>query len=90
MQHTFSNTILWAVCVIAVGAAGFSLFCFLAWLEAKKEIKKMPSEPMTICEIHGMYPTRHSVTIDADVMGDEIKLCPFCMQDRVQKHKVPK
>lgn len=83
MQHIILE-IIGAVLLIGVSITSWIMY---VWNQAKKEVKQIPRVPMLLCDIHGAYPEHTALTIDADVTGGVVKLCPFCMRDRVGKKK---
>lgn len=84
------HSLFWVGCALAVCvllAIGYAVLW--AWNSAKKEVNKVPREPMLICEVHGMYPEKHAMELDVpNTETGTFKMCPFCVKERVSKKKV--
>ena len=53
--------------------------------DAKRKVNNIPKVPMSMCNIHGLYPTSAAIDVTAVAEGRNdlpVHICPFCIHDR--------
>lgn len=78
-----SCVLLFAISVI--------LFCIVINEQAKREVNAAPKIPMSLCDVHGAYPTKASLYIEVPTVFDDnskplrVERCPFCYDEQSRK-----
>jgi hypothetical protein len=76
-----------SVLIAAVGL--FVAFLYKAYCDAKDEVENLPKVPMLMCDTHGAYPEKAALNMEVPTTDELVKMCPFCVHERIRKHKVP-
>lgn len=75
---------------ILLAIAGFAGLAYAMLINSvKKEVKLAPRVPMHYCEIHGVYPAKHTIrvtvpTIENDQAPLTVEMCTFCYDQKMK------
>src|ERR1700761_5644134 len=72
------------ICFIAVVVFFISTLAWI-WWKVKTDVDKIPKQPFSECERHGLYPTKYSIWIEIPAEGRPLlkqEMCPQCYADR--------
>jgi hypothetical protein len=66
------------------------VFAIRILLEEKNKVKQMPRVPMTLCDVHGAYPSSSTLRLNVPADGKQdlvVEQCPQCYYDRYKSSK---